>query len=164
MKLPFGLRGSFFAGLFLLNAIVLQCGKKPEPATNTSNELPPLAGPGDAPEFVRSLSLLYPQAELYRAAAAEKNSGKPGIILQKTNHALEDVVRYYADTLRKHGFTETTHLVQANGALLQYERNDEKNADKRELVSIDISKLPYAENLLIRIGRSEADYSRGGAP
>jgi hypothetical protein len=137
------------------------CGKQSEQAV-APNELPPVARPADAPEYLRSLSLLYPQAELYRVPVAEKNAGKVGIILQKTNHPIEDVVRYYGETLRKHGFTETTHLVQRNGALLQYERPRDKSADKRELVSVDISKLPYAENLLIRIGRSETDHSRGG--
>lgn len=164
MQLPFGLRGSLLAALLILDATVLRCGKKPEPAHRTSSELPPLAQPGDAPDFVRSLSLLYPQAELYRAAVGENNSGKPGVILQKTNHPLEDVVHYYTATLAMHGFAEATHLVQTNGALLQFERKDEKNPDKRELVSVDISRLPYAENLLIRIGRSEADYGRGGVP
>jgi hypothetical protein len=164
MKLPSGLRASLFAWIFLTLAAAIHCGKKPEANAQPGNELPPLASPGDAPEFVRSLSLLYPQAELYRATVADKNSGKPGIILQKTNHPLEDVVRYYSETLRKHDFTETTHLLQSNGALLQYERKMEKNRDRRELLSIDISKLPYADNLLIRIGRSEADYGRGGAP
>ena len=163
MPLPYGrfaLPGAL-AGLLLLHTI--GCGKRSEPVAANS-ELPPVARPADAPEYVRSLSLLYPQAELYRAAEIGKGTGKPGIILQKTNHPLEDVVRYYGDTLRKHGFTETTHLVQANGALLQYERAAEKNAGKRELVSVDISKLPYADNLLVRIGRSETDYSRGGVP
>jgi hypothetical protein len=164
MKLPSGLCASLFAWIFLTLAVAIHCGKKPEANTQPGSELPPLASPGDAPEYVRSLSLLYPQAELYRATAAEKSSGKPGIILQKTNHPLEDVVRYYTETLQKHDFTETTHLVQSNGALLQYERKPENNSDRRELLSIDISKLPYADNLLIRIGRSEADYGRGGAP
>lgn len=162
MKLPFGLFTSCCVWAVVILGGAAGCGKKAEPVAASGSELPPAAKPGDAPEFIRSLSLLYPQAELYRAEAAEKNVGKAGIILQKTNHPLEDVVRYYGDTLRKHGFTETTHLVQTNGALLQYERRADKNADKRELVSVDISKLPYAENLLIRVGRSETDYSRGG--
>ncbi|GAB4427246.1 MAG: hypothetical protein OHK0011_09070 [Turneriella sp.] len=164
MRLPFGLV-STSCGLILLATLgVAGCSKKGSEPAVAARDLPPLAKAGDAPEFARSLSLLYPQAELYRVSATDKNSGSTGIILQKTNHPLEDVVRYYSETLRKHDFTESTHLVQANGALLQYERKTEKNADKRELVSIDISKLPYADNLLIRIGRSEADYSRGGEP
>jgi len=150
---------SFLAGCLLM--YLTSCGKQSEQAV-APNELPPVARPADAPEYLRSLSLLYPQAELYRVPVAEKNAGKVGIILQKTNHPIEDVVRYYGETLRKHGFTEITHLVQGNGALLQYERPLDKSADKRELVSVDISKLPYAENLIIRIGRSETDHSRGG--
>lgn len=130
------------------------CGKKDstKPAIAAENNLPPLASPGDAPEFVRNLSLLYPQAELYRV---------DNKVIQKTNHPLGDVTRFFADTLRKHGFSETTHLEQSGGALLQYERTSKTAKDTKELVSVDISKLPYAENLLIRIGRSEVDYSRG---
>lgn len=163
MPLPYGRFAlpRALAGLLLLHTV--GCSKRSEPAA-AQGELPPLARPTDAPEYVRSLSLLYPQAELYRAAEPGKGTGRPAIILQKTNHPLDDVVRYYGDTLRKHGFTETTHLVQANGALLQYERAAEQNAGKRELVSVDISRLPYADNLLIRIGRSEVDYSRSDTP
>lgn len=164
MKLPSGCGAPLSLLAFIILSGAASCGKKAEPVATANSELPPPATPGEAPEFARSLSLLYPQAELYRVSAADKNSGKTGVILQKTNHPLEDVVRYYSETLRKHDFTESTHLVQANGALLQYERKAEKNTDKRELVSIDISKLPYAENLLIRIGRSEADFSRGRSP
>ncbi len=163
MHLPSG----NFVSRFLLAMTILTgiqgCSKEDKNAQASMRDLPPSARPADAPEFVRSLSLLYPQAELYRATSADTKSDQPGIILQKTNHPLESVVGYYKDALQKHGFTETTNLVQSNGALLQYERKTDAGADKRELVSIDISRLPYAENLLIRIGRSEADYSRGGS-
>ena len=134
-------------------AAVLDCGKKNPEITETaspSDKLPPRGSATDAPEFVRSLSLLYPQAEIYRVENR---------IIQKTNHPLATITEYYKKTLAKHDFTLTTRLEQTSGALLQFER-----AAKSEVVSVDISKLPYADNYLIRIGRSEVDYQRGKAP
>lgn len=63
--------------------------------------------------FVRSLSLLYPQAEIYRVGNR---------IVQKTNHNLKDIVGYYEGAFAKHGFSQTARLEQTGGALLQYER------------------------------------------
>lgn len=144
----------------ILLVVVGACSRK-APEIAASADLPPSARTADAPPFARELSLLYPQAELYRVANAGAAKEAPGIIVQKTNHALDDVVRYYEDVLRRHGFTQTTRLVQTGGALLQYERQVASAPSRRELVSVDISKLPYADNLLIRLGRSEVDYARG---
>ncbi len=148
-----------------------------------NDSLPPKGSEKDAPDFVRSLSLIYPQAELYRV---------DNRLLQKTNHRLSDIVAYFEKNLGKYGFREIARLEQAGGALLQYERRT-KGSDAAaqvcrdgdtscvtgrgqdlhvcrdpdtscvmaETISIDVNKLPYAENFLIRIGRSEVDYSRG---
>ena len=115
---------------------------------------------------MRSLSLIYPQAELYRV---------DNRIIQKTNHRLKDITGYFTAALAKHGFSEATRLEQDNGALLQFERRLRPEGNNRsvcrggesacvlnETISIDISKLPYADNFLIRVGRSEVDYSKGG--
>lgn len=155
-------------GAFLLLAFAFHCGKKPDTAatlTTGNDGLPPKGSEKDAPDFVRSLSLLYPQAELYRVENR---------LLQKTNHRLSDIVSYFEKTLAKHGFREIAKLEQSGGALLQYERRTKGNgatvqicrdADNScpmgETISIDVNKLPYAENFLIRIGRSEVDYSKG---
>lgn len=138
--------------------IAVACSKKENPARG--DDLPPPAKVSDAPDFIRALSLLYPQAELYRVADKPKGDST-GNILQKTNHPLGDVIRYYSEAMSRHGFAEVTRLVQSAGALLQFERADTKNTLLREVVSIDISQLPYSENLLIRIGRSTVDYGRG---
>lgn len=152
----------------------LYCGKKPTEAGNTpvansqgNDGLPPKGSATDAPEFVRSLSLLYPQAELYRV---------DNRLIQKSNHRLSDIVAYFSKTLTKHGFSETAKLEQSGGALLQYERRtkgaapnvqvcraQETFCNNGETISIDINKLPYADNFLIRVGRSEVDYSKGNA-
>jgi hypothetical protein len=134
-------------------AAAFGCGKKDsaiELTAAVSEKLPPRGAASDAPEFVRSLSLLYPQAEIYRV---------DNRILQKTNHSLKDIISYYESSFKKRSFLETARLEQSGGALLQYERSAK---DVKELISVDVSKLPYAENYLIRIGRSEVDYSRGG--
>ena len=125
------------------------CGKKNTEAAPLDDKLPPKGSATDAPEFVRALSLLYPQAEIYRV---------DGRIVQKTNHNLKDIVGYYEGAFGKQGFTQTARLEQTGSALLQYERTAK---DVKELISVDIAKLPYADNFLIRIGRSEVDYSRG---
>ena len=135
---------------------VISCSEKPAAAKGEAQtgagegKLPPIGSAADAPEFIRTLSLLYPQAEIYRVENR---------IIQKTNHPLATITEYYKKTLAKHDFTLTTRLEQTSGALLQFER-----AAKSEVVSVDISKLPYAENYLIRIGRSEVDYQRGKTP
>lgn len=147
-------------------AAIFDCGKKnPEisEAAATADKLPPRGSASDAPEFVRSLSLLYPQAEIYRVDSPGRTGdaatpGRASTILQKTNHRIKDIVAYYEAVFKKHNFSETARLEQAESALLQYERAAK---DTKELISVDISKLPYAENFLIRIGRSEVDYSRG---
>ena len=118
-------------------------------ATNLNDKLPAKGAAADAPEFVRALSLLYPQAEIYRV---------DGRIVQKSNHNLRDLVSYYEGAFFKHGFAQTARLEQTGSALLQYERTVK---DVKELISVDIAKLPYADNYLIRIGRSDVDYSRG---
>lgn len=118
------------------------------PAEPHESNLPPTGSAGDAPEYVRTLSLLYPQAEIYRVENR---------IIQKSNHPLSSIADYYKKVLAKHDFTLTTRLEQTSGALLQFER-------KAEVISVDISKLPYADNFLIRIGRSEVDYNRGKSP
>lgn len=133
---------------------IFSCGKKNDEAGGGAaafDKLPPKGSATDAPDFVRSLSLLYPQSEIYRV---------DNRILQKTNHHLRDIVAYYEGAFGKHNFKETAKLEQTGGALLQYERSAN---DVKELISVDISKLPYAENYLIRIGRSEVDYKRGKA-
>lgn len=154
---------------FILFASTFHCGKKapdaPAQATTGSDALPPKGSEKDAPDFVRSLSLLYPQAELYRV---------DNRLIQKTNHRLGDIVSYFEKTLGKHGFRQIAKLEQAGGALLQYERrtkgggatvqicrDPDTSCVMGETISIDVNKLPYAENLLIRIGRSEVDYSKG---
>ncbi len=148
-----------FRSLIVLAAFYLalvSCSEKPakadviKPAAAGEGKLPPVGSAADAPEFIRSLSLLYPQAEIYRVENR---------ILQKTNHPLAAITDYYKKTMAKHDFTLTTRLEQTSGALLQFER-----AAKSEVVSVDISKLPYADNYLIRIGRSEVDYGRGKTP
>lgn len=156
-------------GTFVLLGSAFHCGKKtPDSqaqATAGSEGLPPKGSEKDAPDFVRSLSLLYPQAELYRV---------DNRLIQKTNHRLGDIVSYFEKTLAKHGFRQIAKLEQAGGALLQYERRTKgsgatvqicREADAScvmgETISIDVNKLPYAENFLIRIGRSEVDYSKG---
>lgn len=142
--------------LFIAAAYAFSCSEKPAATRNETqtssaeSKLPPVGSAADAPEFVRNLSLLYPQAEIYRVENR---------IIQKTNHPLATITEYYKKTLAKHDFTLTTRLEQTSGALLQFER-----AAKSEVVSVDISKLPYADNYLIRIGRSEVDYQRGKAP
>ncbi|AFM13424.1 hypothetical protein [Turneriella parva] len=144
---------------FIIAAVLahtIACSEKPAaPAESVApaagaGKLPPIGSAADAPEFLRNLSLLYPQAEIYRVENR---------ILQKTNHPLATITDYYKKTLAKHDFTLTTRLEQTSGALLQFER-----AAKSEVVSVDISKLPYADNYLIRIGRSEVDYERGKNP
>lgn len=160
VHLPFFYVAYQAAVMLAIVAMTFACSKKD--SSTTSFGLPPLAKASDAPDFVRALSLLYPQAELYRVTEDGKGDNAPGIIVQKTNHPLGDVVRYYTEAMQRHGFVEATRLVQADGALLQFERTDTKNGQRRELVSIDISQLPYSENLLIRIGRSAVDYSRNG--
>jgi hypothetical protein len=140
-----------FPGLILFFALLF-CAKKNSATVEIAagnEKLPPKGSAADAPEFIRSLSLLYPQSEVYRV---------DNRIIQKTNHALRDIAGYYESVFKKHNFSETARLEQTGGALLQYERT-EKNI--KELISVDIAKLPYAENYLIRIGRSEVDYSRG---
>jgi hypothetical protein len=145
--------------LFIVAAVLsytIACSEKPAtPAASAGpaaadGKLPPIGSAADAPEYIRNLSLLYPQAEIYRVENR---------ILQKTNHPLSTITDYYKKTLAKHDFTLTTRLEQTSGALLQFER-----AAKSEVVSVDISKLPYADNYLIRIGRSEVDYERGKTP
>ncbi len=158
---------SFFCASLLALA-ASACGKKDsETAIAVSDKLPPKGSPSDAPDFVRSLSLLYPQAEIYRvdnpmahgrAKVDAATDGRASTILQKTNHNLKDIVAYYESSFRKHNFTETARLEQSGSALLQYERSAK---EVKELISVDVSKLPYAENYLIRIGRSEVDYNRG---
>lgn len=156
----------------LVSALPFDCGKKGNESTATpmpsgNDALPPKASPADAPEFVRSLSLIYPQAELYRVENR---------IVQKTNHRVTDIADYYARTFGKHGFQEIAKLEQANGALLQYERRSriqgtarevcaavDKNCKIAEVISVDVTRLPYADNFLIRVGRSEVDYSKGEA-
>lgn len=128
---------------------LIACGKKNSEILPVSDKLPPIGSAADAPEFVRSLSLLYPQAEIYRV---------DNRILQKTNHNIGSIVSYYENNFKKHNFTETARLEQPGSALLQYERTAKET---KEMISVDISRLPYAENYLIRIGRSEVDYSRG---
>ena len=156
-------------GAFVLIAFASHCGKKPDtaPTQSSGNDgLPPKGSEKDAPDFVRSLSLLYPQAELYRV---------DNRLLQKTNHRLTDIVSYFEKTLGKHGFREIARLEQSGGALLQYERRAmgtgttaqicreaDASCPMGETISIDVNKLPYAENFLIRIGRSEVDYGKGG--
>jgi hypothetical protein len=150
----------------------VHCGRQnnSEPSASSPKSLPPIGQPSDAPEFIRSLSLLYPQAEIYRVDSR---------IIQKTNHGLSDITTYYEKILTKHGFEKTSRLEQTNGALMQYERSLAASKAQKpckpaetypgtdpkcavgEMVSIDISRLPYAENYLIRIGRSEVDYNRG---
>ena len=154
--------------VFVLVASTIHCGKKPDAAatqTTGNDGLPPKGSEKDAPDFVRSLSLIYPQAELYRV---------DNRLLQKTNHRLGDIVSYFEKILGKHGFRQIAKLDQSGGALLQYERrtkgsgttahvcgNTDPSCTLAETISIDINKLPYAENFLIRIGRSEVDYSKG---
>ncbi len=138
------------------------CKKEtPKNATSYEAKLPPVGAKGDAPEFVRNLSLLYPDAEIYTVPEKNALPNTPARhILQKTNHSLSDVTRYYTQTLKKHGFAETTRLEETSGALLQFERTKSTNKAENELISIDISPLPYAKNLLIRIGYSNVDYSK----
>lgn len=135
----------------LLIAATPHCGKKTSETGQApvADQLPPRGSASDAPEFVRALSLLYPQAEIYRVENR---------ILQKTNHRIQDIVAYYDNAFKKHNFHVTAKLEQPDSALLQYERAVK---DVKEMVSVDISKLPYADNYLIRIGRSEVDYARG---
>lgn len=109
----------------------------------------PTASFADAPEFIRSLSLLYPQSEIFRV---------DNRIVQKTSHHLADVVAYYRNTLAKHGFAESTQLEQVNGALLRYER---ARKDVLETISVDVQKLPYAENYLIRLTLNEVERTHG---
>lgn len=124
-------------------------------------KLPPVGAKSDAPEFVRNLSLLYPDAEIYTVPEKNALQNTPARhILQKTNHPLDDVTRYYTQTLKKHGFAETTRLEETNGTLLQFERTKSANKSENELISIDITPLPYAKNFLIRIGLSNVDYSK----
>jgi hypothetical protein len=140
--------------LFMTIACNTSCSDKTEktaaslPVAAPESNLPPIGSPADAPEYVRALSLLYPQAEIYRVENR---------IIQKSNHPLASIAEYYKKVLAKHEFTLTTRLEQTSGALLQFER-------KAEVISVDISKLPYADNFLIRIGRSEVDYNRGKSP
>jgi hypothetical protein len=138
--------------IMAITLVLVACGKKTaeSPAPGL---LPPPVAVADAPAFVRNLSLLYPDAELYR--------GPGSVLLQKTSHALSDIVRYYEEALKKHGFTETARLAQDTSALLQYERTEK---DVKEMISVDLTRLPYTESYLIRIGRSGAPYSRTGAP
>ncbi len=153
---------------FFLVSSAFHCGKKPDAtatATPGNDALPPKGSEKDAPDFVRSLSLIYPQAELYRV---------DNRLLQKTNHRLSDIVSYFEKTLGKHGFRQIARLEQSGGALLQYERRTKGSGTAAQIcgepdtscsfgetISIDVTKLPYAENFLIRIGRSEVDYSKG---
>ncbi len=151
-------------------ACVAHCSEKAgkqsaEPATELrENSLPPTGSAADAPEYVRSLSLLYPQAEIYRVENR---------IIQKSNHPLTAIADYYKKALARHDFALTTRLEQSSGALLQFERAANAVAggksgngmpQQSEVISVDISKLPYADNYLIRIGRSEVDYNRGKSP
>ena len=73
----------------ILLASTSHCGKKHDATATiaTGNDgLPPKGSEKDAPDFVRSLSLIYPQAELYRV---------DNRLLQKTNHRLGDIVSYF---------------------------------------------------------------------
>lgn len=140
---------SSLLGMAFIGLTFIACGKKSSDVLPVTDKLPPIGSAADAPEFVRSLSLLYPQAEIYRV---------DNRILQKTNHNLAGIVAYYENNFKKHNFTETARLEQPGSALLQYERTAKET---KEMISVDISRLPYAENYLIRIGRSEVDYSRG---
>ncbi|MBL8034639.1 MAG: hypothetical protein JNJ69_13120 [Leptospiraceae bacterium] len=161
-------RTALFSAALVLFIAAPACEKKPAADSGklTGEGLPPKGNATDAPEFVRSLSLIYPQAELYRV---------DNRIIQKTNHRLKDITGYFTAALAKHGFSEATRLEQDNGALLQFERRLRPDGNNRsvcrggesacvlnETISIDISKLPYADNFLIRVGRSEVDYSKGG--
>lgn len=147
-------RGVLISPLFAVSFCVVNCHKKPAdieisaPGADFSPPLPVASAP-DAPEFVRSLSLLYPQAEIFRV----NNE-----IVQKSTHAIADIVGYYQKAFAKHGFREVTKLEQVSAALLQYERPGNKIT---ETVSVDIQKLPYTESNLIRISRSEVERTHG---
>lgn len=140
--------------LFVFSFCALGCSRKPleEGISLRSTDFStPVSGAAsaEAPEFVRSLSLLYPRAGVFRV---------DNRIVQKTNHSLADVVAYYHSTFVKHGFSESTRLDQLTGALLQYDRLAK---DKTERISVDIQKLPYEESYLIRLARSEVERIHG---
>lgn len=135
--------------LILFFTLVFGCKKE-----NSASHIP-LSATGElqqttenqAPVFLKNLDLVYPHANYY---SVENN------FLQKSNHPLKEIIRYYESVLSKNKFSNLARLEEENGALLQAER--EKDS-KKEVFSIDIQKLPYAENYLIRIGRSEVNYS-----
>lgn len=161
MKPPSGRRAWRCAQLVILYTGITGCGTKTGPITGAASQ--PATPSGDPVALSRGLSLLYPQAEIFRAAPAEKKSGSAGVLLQKTGNPPEAIARYYAETLRKHGFVQTTHLVENHGALLHFERSSGERGT-REQVSIDVSRVPYAEEYLLRIGRSEIARAPGGQP
>lgn len=138
------------SSIFFVVLVVLSCSKKNENSVGvnpTGEGLPPTVSINDAPEFIQRMGLLYPQANFYRV---DKN------FLQKTNHPLSEILRYYENALVKNDFKIIARLSQNDGALLQGEK---KVKASQEVLSIDVQKLPYADNFLIRVGRSEVDYA-----
>ena len=138
----------------VLCAAVIACGKKNPPVAPAQNaaasNLPPKASLSEAPEFMRSLSLIYPESELYRV---------DNRLLQKTNADKNLIRAYYDKNLLVRKYRLVTELDQSDGLLLQY-----RNEQNTQVVSIDVQKLPYADNFLIRIGESTVDYKVGGNP
>ncbi|HRP69710.1 MAG TPA: hypothetical protein PLY93_09290 [Turneriella sp.] len=138
------------SSVFLVLVLLLSCSKKNENSVDgnsTVEGMPPKAPESAAPEYMQRLGLLYPQAYYYRVG---KN------FLQKTNHPLAEILRYYETALEKNNFKIIARLSQNDGALLQGEK---KVKAFQEVLSIDVQKLPYADNFLIRVGRSQVDYA-----
>ncbi len=91
------------------------------------------------PRWVKRYSLYFPHSKVI---------GQKKKFLLKTTKSLDFLQSFYHKTLSVHDFKLDFTINKKNRILLQFRKG-------YEVISIELSKLPFSENQLIRLGYSE---------
>ncbi len=92
-----------------------------------------------APQWVQNYHLVLPNSAIYQSA---------GRYVYKSFEAQQTIEGFYNTRLTSLGFEKVISMNQNNVRLLQFQR-------KTEIISVEISKLPYGKSNLIRLGHSK---------
>lgn len=93
----------------------------------------------DLPSWVQEFDLAMPYSVAYQ---------DEGRFVLKSSFSLKRIEQIYEERMIKQKFKVIEQLVMQNSLLKQYKRN-------KTVISIEVSKLPYSSNHIIRLGISQ---------